>query len=295
MKEETDIIVEDNTVKIEQEVEETEVESTEQEESTKVEETEVEKPTYSESFNDKIEGKTEAELKDMLFNSEKFSGKLGTELGELRNFKKDVETPKTSTDIKQRIEKTDGKIANIDIQIKKLDTELDDDEIADLLEKKNHLLQKKTEYNNQHMEVFIKEVVDKQGAGEHNKKISEKSRDLFAKDYGQKFSDNDWEAINEYAQSVSKEYRVSEEDYEYALMKAMGTERYKTLNKSIAEVNVRNNIEQAEKKAVSTIGGKGKSYLTLDLDGMSQNQVGKALKGLTDKQLSKLKEQINKG
>jgi len=292
---EKEVIIEDNIVKIEQEVEELEADSTEETDPTKVEKPEVEKPAYSEPFNKKIEGKTADELKSMLYESEKFSGKLGNELGDLRNFKRDSETPKTSTDIKARIEKTDSKIATIDAEIKKLDAELDDDEIADLLEKKNHLLQKKADYGTQHMEMFVKEIVEKQGAGEHNQKVSQNARDTFAKDYGQSFSDDDWDAIKGYAESVSKDYRVAEEDYEYALMKALTPAKYKALNRSMAEVNVRNNIEKAETKAVPTIGGKGKSYLTIDIENMSEYALGKELDKLSDTELAKLKRRINKG
>ena len=289
--EEKEILVEENVVKIEQEVEE--VESAEETESTEVEETVVEKPTYSESFNKKIEGKTEDELKKMLFESQKYSGKLGTELGELRNYKKDVETPKTSKDIKTRIEKTDVKIANLDAQIRKLDPELDDDEISDLVEKKNYLLEKKAGYNDQHLQMFIKESIEKQGAGEHNKRLSGEVRDEFAKNYDQKFSDEDWEVIDNYAKNVSEDYRVERVDYEYAMMKALGVDKYKALNKSKAEVTVRNDIEQATRKTVATVGGNvKKSYLELDLDNMSDYQLGKFLDKLSDKELARLKEKI---
>ena len=261
-------------------------------ESEKLEQPEAEKSTYSESFSKKIEGKTEEELKAMLYETEKYSGKLSNELGELRSFKRETETPKTSKDIKSRIEKTDSKIANLDAQIKKLDPELDDDEIADLEAKKQHLFQKKSDYNQQHMELFVKEIVDKNGAGEHNKKVSQTTRESFKEKYGQEFSDDDWSAISGYAESVSKDFKVEPEDYEYAIMKAMGMERYKALNLSVAETKIRNNIEKAEKKAVTTVGGKSKNYMTLDLDGMSDQQVRKALKGLSDKQLKQLKEQL---
>ena len=290
-KVEKEILVEENVVKIEQESEEVEVESAEQKESEKSEETKVEKTTYSESFNEKISGKTESEIKDMLFESQKYSGKLGTELGELRNFKRDTETPTNSKDIKIRIDKTDGKIANLDAQIRKLDAELDDDEIADLNAKKNHLLEKKADYNDQHLQMFITETVEKQGAGEHNKRLSGEVRNDIAKDYDQKFSDEDWEVIDNYAKNVSEDYRVEKVDYEYAMMKALGVDRYKALGKVKAEVTVRNNIETADRTTVATIGGSAKkSYLELDLENMTDYQLSKALDKLTDKELARLKE-----
>ena len=296
MEQEKEILVEENIIKVEQEVEESEVEVDIKEESTKEEETQSTEPTYSESFDKKIAGKTPDELKAMLFESDKFLGKQGSELGELRSFKKDVETPKTSKDIKVSIEKTDGKIANLDAQIKKLDAELDDDEIADLIEKKNYLLEKKAGYNDQHLQKFITESIEKQGAGEHNKRLSGEMRDKIASEYGQKFSNEDWEVIDNYAKSVSEDYRVDKVDYEYAMMRALGVDKYKALGKVQAEVAVRNDIEQATRKTVETVGGSSKrSYIELDMENMSPNQIGKQLDKLSDSELKRLKERINKG
>ena len=299
MKEETvvekDIIVEDNVVKIEQDIEETEVETTEQVESTEVETTQVVEPAYTDAFKSKIEGKTETEIKQMLFDSEQFSGRLGTEVGQLRTFKKETEAPKTSKDIKARVEKTDGKIAMLDAEISKLDADLDDDEIADLVAKKNHLLDKKGEYNDQHLQMFIQETVDKQGAGEHNKRLSGEVREKFATNYNKKFSDEEWEVISGYAKDVSKEFRTEPEDYEFAMMKGLGLDVYRTLGKAKAEVTVRNDIEKASEQVVATVGGKTKSsYLEIDMENMSNYQIGKQLDKLSDPELKKLKERINR-
>ncbi len=295
---EKEILVEDNTIKIEQEVDESDIVETESEEqeSEQSEKLDTEKTEYPESFIKSTSGKSDKELREMLFKSNKQMDKLGNELGGLRSFKRDAEKPKTSKDIKIRIEKTDGKIANLDAQIKKLDAELDDDEIADLIEKKNYLLEKKAGYSEQHLKTFITESIEKQGAGEHNKRLSGEMRDKIASEYNQKFSDEDWEVIDTYAKSVSEDYRVEKVDYEYAMMKALGVDKYRALGKAKAEVTVRNDIEQATRQEVATVGGSSKrSYIELDMENMSPNQIGKQLDKLSDSELKRLKERINKG
>jgi len=297
MEQEKEIIVEDDVVKIETdeeiEVEESSEKEVSEETKVKTEETSTEQLDLPDGFLEKIKGKSTSEVAKMLYDSEKFRGNLTNELGELRAEKRDI--PKTSKDIKAEMSKTDKKITEFQNKINKLDQDIDEDEIAELQVKQQKLHDRKAEYQESYTETFINEAVQNIAVGDSNKKIAEEQRSKYDKDYGLKFSDEDWEGITEYAKSVSKEPKLSQEDYEYSLMKAYGIDKYRKILSAQSEAKARNDIEEATKKQVVNVGATSKkSYITIDFSG-SEQDMNKQLDKLTVPQLKKLREKLNKG
>ena len=136
---EKEIIVEDDVVKIEtDEVEEVESSEEEVSETKEVEEqTDTEQLDLPDGFLEKIKGKDTTDLAKMLYDSEKLRGNQSNELGELRAEKREI--PKTSKDIKTEISKTDKKISELQNRIDKLDSDIDEDDIAELQSKQQKL------------------------------------------------------------------------------------------------------------------------------------------------------------
>jgi len=255
-----------------------------------------EKPTFSEGFMKKYEGKGSDELLKIIRNQEEFIGKQTNEIGDLR--KRTTEKKLTSKEMKDKIASDKSKLVNYRDKLENLDSELDEAEFKATKKRIRQLEQELDGAERNYQETFLKELVYQETAQGNNQKLSGEMRGHYKDEFGLELSDEEWDAAEKTAKETAPDVKLTKEDYEGALVRALGVDKYRKMVMLQGGVNEREKIKVATSKEDKDIGGasKSKGINLLDLspkslaDAIAKNP--KILEKLTPKQLDKLYEKM---
>ena len=255
-----------------------------------------EKPTFSEGFMKKYEDKDSDELLKIIRNQEEFIGKQTNEIGDLR--KRTTEKKLTSKEMKDKIASDKSKLVNYRDKLENLDSELDEAEFKATKKRIRQLEQELDGAERNYQETFLKELVYQETAQGNNQKLSGEMRGHYKDEFGLELSDEEWDAAEKTAKETAPDVKLTKEDYEGALVRALGVDKYRKMVMLQGGVNEREKIKVATSKEDKDIGGasKSKGINLLDLspkslaDAIAKNP--KILEKLTPKQLDKLYEKM---
>lgn len=247
-----------------------------------------------------FQGKKPAELVKIIQDKERFIGQRSKEIGDLKA-KLTPEKPQTSKGIKKNMNSLKGKLNNIDNRISKLDPDLDD-EYSTLSIRKKELTKELENSKESYQDVFMREIVREETAGESNVELAKDVRKDYEDNYKLMFNDEEWKAITGTVNNISLDVKQTKSDYESALIHTLGIDKYRKIMIGQAEANTRDKIAKAkEREAPAIEGGKSTSTGSLDLLSLPKKELNKLvdkhakiLDKLTPKQLDKLYDKINK-
>ena len=214
-----------------------------------------EKPEFSAEFTEKIKGKSPEELAKLLWEKESFTGVQSTEIGQLRNVIDKALAVTTSKDIEGKISKIDGKISKLDEKLEDLDETDDAADWGKLSKQKDDLEKEKTGLAKEQTQLEISETVKEIYAKEHNEDLCEKIRAGYKKDMGLDFKDDQWEVIVKIASKLAPGPKLTEEDMESALMRALTVPVYNKIKSAQTKANVREELTKAGKLETKELGG----------------------------------------
>lgn len=269
-------------------------EKSDTEEETSEEETEESQEETSEEIPQMFQGKTPAELVKIIQDKERFVGEQSREIGDLRA-KITPEKSQTSKGIKENITNLKGKLNNIDNRISKLDPDLDE-EYSTLSIRKKELTNELENTQQSYQDVFMREIVREETAGESNVQLAKDIRKDYENNYKLGFNDEEWKAITGTVNNISFDVKHTKSDYESALIHTLGIDKYRKIMIGQAEADTREKIAKAKEKEIPIIeGGKSVASGTMDLLSLSTKQLNdviaknpKILDNLTKEQLDKL-------
>jgi hypothetical protein len=205
-----------------------------------------------EDFLKTIEGKKPEDIQRMLYNSQKQIGKQGNELGKLRK-----EKPITSESLKAEQNRLKTERKAIVEKLKELDPEIDANDYQTFSKQKEELDNKYSELSDKLIDVKVAERTNSILDERNNKELLSKSRKAYEESYGMKFSDEEWQGIEQKARKIG-EGLLSTEDIESAVIKQIGAEKYRTTVALQGEMKARQDMAAASGKVTISIGGDSK-------------------------------------
>lgn len=187
--------------------------------------------SYTPEFAKQFEGKSQNELIEQLYNKEQMIGKQGTQINEMK-----IKTlsARTSKDVK-------GELTKLESDIDKLDEFADVDSITDLQGKKKLL-------EREHSDLKQQEFINTHYLKDANDEVSKAFRKDCVEKYNYDIGDEDWATITAYAKSISDKGKISAEDMNHAVSKAIGYEKHEKAKEIFAKTGVRKNIQKASGK-----------------------------------------------
>lgn len=222
-------------------------------------------PAVPLKFARRFEGKTTAQLIELMYEKEQHIGRLGNDLGKERDRNK----PKGSETLKADRDTLYKSIDELEARLDDMDSVNDPEDYqkakTDLANKRKELRKIQDDLQ----ETLIRETHSSGPLAQVNETLAAQIRETYKADYGVNFTDAQWKEIVDEAMLTAGEDTLTEDDVESALVRTMGAERYRKMLLGQGKLKAREEIARANDKVVKQIGGEDNSGIhSYDLNSM---------------------------